>query len=179
VEYQVGDWALLRLRQRPAASLPRTSTGKLKSRFVGPYHVLEIINVVAVRLELPPGARLHDVFHVGVLKKFVGTPPATPSALPPTHNGAVVPVPAVVTAGLLARGIRQLLVQWQGEPAASASWEDYDDFRARFPGFQLKDELVFDGGTDVMCGRTYARRARDVRRGAERAARTQEGKASG
>jgi hypothetical protein len=31
----------------------------------------------------------------------------------------------------------------------------------------------------VMCGRTYARRARDVRRGTERAARTQEGKASG
>ena len=179
VEYQVGDWALLRLRQRPAASLPRTSTGKLKPRFVGPYRVLEIINAVAVRLELPPGARLHDVFHVGVLKKFVGTPPATPPALPPTHNGAVVPVPAAVTVGRLARGIRQLLVQWQGEPAASASWEDYDDFRARFPDFQLEDELVFDGGRDVMCGRTYARRARDVRRGTERAARTQEGKASG
>jgi hypothetical protein len=32
---------------------------------------------------------------------------------------------------------------------------------------------------DVMCGRTCARRARDVRRGTERAARTQEGKASG
>jgi hypothetical protein len=33
----------------------------------------------------------------------------------------------------------------------------------------------------VMCGRTYARRrrARDVRREAERAARTQEGQASG
>jgi hypothetical protein len=91
----------------------------------------------------------------------------------------VVPVLAVVTAGRLARGIRQLLVQWQGEPAASASWEDYDDFRAHFPDFQLEDELVYDGGRDVMCGRTYARRARDVRRGTERAARTQEGKASG
>jgi transcriptional regulator GlxA family with amidase domain len=73
------------------------------------------------------------------------------------------------------------LVQWQDEPAASASWEDYDDFRAQFPDFQLEDELVFDGGRDVMCGRTYARRsrARDVRREAERAARTQEGQASG
>jgi hypothetical protein len=30
VSYQVGDWALLRLRQRAASSLPRTTTGKLK-----------------------------------------------------------------------------------------------------------------------------------------------------
>jgi hypothetical protein len=29
VSYQVGDWALLRLRQRAASSLPRTTTGKL------------------------------------------------------------------------------------------------------------------------------------------------------
>jgi hypothetical protein len=53
VSYQVGDWALLRLQQRTASSLPRTTTGKLKPRFVGPYRVVEIINDVAVRLELP------------------------------------------------------------------------------------------------------------------------------
>jgi hypothetical protein len=173
VAYQVGDWALLRLRQRPAASLPRTTTGKLKPRFVGTYRVEEVINAVAVRLQLPQGACLHDVFHVGVLKKFVGTPLATPPALPPTHNGAVVPAPDKITAARVARGVRQVLVQWKDEPAASASWEDFDDFRARFPTFQLEDELVFDGGRDVMYGRTYARRrrARDVRRAADRAAK--------
>jgi hypothetical protein len=126
------------------------------------------------------------VFHVGVLKKFVGMPLATPLALPPTHNGAVVPVPDKLIAARMARGVRQVLVQWKDEPAASASWEDFDDFRARFPAFQLEDELVFNGGRDVMCGRTYTRRrrARDVRRAAERAmteqaARAQEGQASG
>ena len=121
------------------------------------------------------------MFHVGVLKKFVGTPPSTPPALPATHNGAVMPVPDKITDARLARGVRQVLVQWKDEPAASASWEDFDDFHARFPDFQLEDELVFDGGRDVMCGRTYARRrrARDVRRDAERAVRTQEGQASG
>lgn len=55
VSYQVDDWALLRLRQRTASSLPRTTMGTLKPRFVGPYRVVKVINDVAVRLELPLG----------------------------------------------------------------------------------------------------------------------------
>jgi transposase InsO family protein len=112
VSFQVGDWALLRLRQRAVASLPRSATGKLKPRYVGPYQVTELINEVAVRLQLPPGARLHDVFHVGVLKKFVGNPPAMPPLLPPLLHNVVVPAPARVTRARLARGVRQVLVEW-------------------------------------------------------------------
>jgi hypothetical protein len=110
--YLVSDWALLRLRQRAAASLPRTTAGKLKPRYVGPYRVTELINMVAVRLELPLGARLHDVFHTGVLKKFVGAPPDSPPVLPPIVDGAVASAPAKVLRGRLARGVRQVLVQW-------------------------------------------------------------------
>jgi hypothetical protein len=107
VTYEVRDWAFLRLRQRVAVSLRRTITGKLKPRYVGPYHVTELINDVVVRLELPPGARLHDVFHVGVLRKYVGSPPTTPSALPPLLNGAVVPEPARIA------GAGGSLVAWR------------------------------------------------------------------
>jgi hypothetical protein len=35
VYFQVGNWALLRLWQRTAASLPRSAIGKLKPRYVG------------------------------------------------------------------------------------------------------------------------------------------------
>jgi len=176
VSYQVGDWAWLRLRQRTVASLPRTTAGKLKPRYVGPYRIAELINEVAVRLELPPGARLHDVFHIGVLKKFVGAPPTSPPTLPPIIDGAVASAPAKVLRGRLARGVRQVLVQWQGELPESATWEDLDDLRAQYPTFQLEDELVFEAGRDVMYGRPYIRkrRARDIRRAHERAGRTQE-----
>jgi hypothetical protein len=57
-----------------------------------------------------PAARLHDVFHVGVLKKFVGAPPTAPPLLPPLLHGAVVPAPTKVTRARLARGVRQVLV---------------------------------------------------------------------
>lgn len=117
VAYQVGDWALLRLRQRTMSSLPQAASGKLKPRYIGPYRVEELINDVAVRLALPPQARIHDVFHVSVLKKFVGNPPPSPPDLPPIHHGVVTPEPAQVERARLARGVRQLLVHWRGEPS--------------------------------------------------------------
>ena len=69
-----------------------------------------------------------------------------------------------------------MLVQWKGASAASATWEDRDPFVAKYPGLQLEDELPLNGGRDVMCGKTYARRrrARDVRRVAERAAQARQ-----
>jgi hypothetical protein len=39
---------------------------------------------VVVRLALPHDARLHDIFHTGVLKKFVVAPPELPPELPPS-----------------------------------------------------------------------------------------------
>jgi hypothetical protein len=79
--------------------------------------------------------------------------------------------------------VRQVLVQWKGEPAASATWEDVDPFLAKFPTFQLEDELPLEEGRYVMMwGRTYTRRhrARDVCCAAERAGRVhEEGTVSG
>jgi hypothetical protein len=105
------------------------------------------------------------VFHVGMLKKFIGAPPALPPALSAIHNGVVIPEPLRVEQARLARGVRQVLVRWRGEPAESASWEDLDEFRIKYPDFQLEDELGLEGGGEM---------SRDVRRATERTAHTQE-----
>jgi hypothetical protein len=97
--------------------------------------VLEIINEVAVRLELPARARIHDVFHVGVLKKYHDTPPQATPSLPPLHHGAVTLEPTRAVKTRLARGARQVLIQWKDQSPASATWEDVDTFSAKFPTF--------------------------------------------
>jgi hypothetical protein len=121
VSYKVGDWVLLPLRHRAAASLPQATTRKLKPRYFGPYRISELINDVAVRLALPPRTRLRDIFHVGLLKKFVGNPPDVPPPLPAIHHGAVVPEPERVVRTRLARGVHQVLIHWKGKPAMSAT----------------------------------------------------------
>nr|AAL82656.1 retrotransposon protein, putative, unclassified [Oryza sativa Japonica Group]AAM18147.1 Putative gag-pol polyprotein [Oryza sativa Japonica Group] len=169
VSFEVGAWVWLRVRHRVPASLPEAVKGKLRPRFYGPYRVVAVINEVAYRLALPPGTRLHDVFHVGLLKPFVGVSPSAPLALPPIQHGAAQPVPRQVLRARLARGVRQLLVQWEGLPASATSWEDLDDFRNRYPSFQLADELLIEGGRDVMWGIPFRRRKQQAGLGAGRA----------
>jgi hypothetical protein len=113
------------------------------------------------------------LLHVGVLKKFIGTPSASPLSLPAIHNGAVILEPQHVKQARVARGVRQVLVRWCGEPTESASWEDLDEFRIKYPDFQLEDELGLEQGRDVMWEHTYRHR-RDMHRVADRVARDQE-----
>ncbi|XP_066375370.1 uncharacterized protein [Miscanthus floridulus] len=135
ITYKVGDWVLLHLRHRLVASLDTASMGKLKPCYFGPYKITEVINDVVVRVALPPRARLHDVFHVGLLKAWVGAPPTTPPPLLVIHNGAMVPEPERAVRMRLAHGVSQVLIRWKDEPVASATWEDLDSFIAWFPAF--------------------------------------------
>lgn len=105
MEFSVGDWVWLRILHRPTQSLVPGARGKLAPRFAGPFPVLERIGQVAYRLKLPDHARIHDVFHVGVLKPFRGTPPTTVPVLPPLHNGRLLPQPERVLAPASAAGL--------------------------------------------------------------------------
>ena len=156
----MGDWVWLRLLHRPTQSLVPGSRSKLGPKYAGPYQVLERIGAVAYRLQLPEGARIHDVFHVGVLKPFRGDPPASTPPLPPLQRGRPLQQPERVLRSSLRRGAWHILVQWANMPASEATWEPVEAFRATHPSFQLEDELFLEGGRDVMGGQTYQRRQR-------------------
>jgi hypothetical protein len=53
--------------------------------------VLAHIGSVTYHLQLPAKARIHDVFHVSMLKKFEGNPPESIVPLPPIQHGRVIP----------------------------------------------------------------------------------------
>ena len=83
----MGDWVLLRLLNCSTQSLEPAARKKLGPKFAGPFQILERIGQVAYRLQLPTNARIHDVFHFGVLKSFIGTPPTSTPPLPPLQHG--------------------------------------------------------------------------------------------
>ncbi|GJW57485.1 putative reverse transcriptase domain-containing protein [Tanacetum coccineum] len=69
LEFEVGDQELLKVS--PWKGVVRFGKkGKLASRYVGPFEILERIGFVAYRLRLPEElSNVHDTFHVSNLKK--------------------------------------------------------------------------------------------------------------
>ena len=70
IEYEVGDKVFLKIS--PWKKILRFGRkGKLSPRFISPYEILEGIGPVAYHLTLPLElAKLHDVFHVSMLRRY-------------------------------------------------------------------------------------------------------------
>jgi hypothetical protein len=144
VQYNVGDWVWLRLQQRKALGVTAAAPSN------GPYQILQRIGEVSYKLQLPPRARIHDVFHVALLKKFEGTAPSQVVPLPDILHGHVIPSLDKVVKARLNRGVWELLVQWVGRAAADASWEQLEEFKQQYPHIQLVDELFVREGGNVI-----------------------------
>ena len=69
-EFQVGEHVFIKVRAKKS-SLRLGSCAKLASRCCGPFEILSRIGQVAYQLALPPNLRVHNVFHISVLKKYV------------------------------------------------------------------------------------------------------------
>ena len=70
IEYKVGDMVFLRVS--PWRKILRFGKkGKLSSRFIGPYEILERIGPMAYCLALSLDlAKLHNLFHVSMLRRY-------------------------------------------------------------------------------------------------------------
>ncbi|TYK19810.1 Transposon Tf2-11 polyprotein [Cucumis melo var. makuwa] len=68
LKFKNGDDVYLKLRLYRQKSLARKQNEKLAPKFYGSYRIIEEIAEVAYRLDLPPKAMIHSVFHISQLK---------------------------------------------------------------------------------------------------------------
>jgi hypothetical protein len=131
VSFQVGDYVFLKLQPYRQKSISFRSSLKLSPRFFGPFRVLARVGAVAYKLDLPADARIHNVFHVSLLKKKWGpVVEDTVVTLPPiSAEEVLLPEPeAILDRRVIQKGKyrpkTEILVQWKGALPEDASWEN-------------------------------------------------------
>ena len=74
IRYKVGKKVFLKVS--PWKKVMRfRKNGKLSTRFIGPYEVIEKVGPVAYRLALPSDLeKIHNVFHVSMLRRYQSDP---------------------------------------------------------------------------------------------------------
>ena len=71
-EFEVGDLVFLRLQPYKHMYLKQQKKDtKLAPKYYGPYKILQSIGSMGYKLELPPSSRVHLVFYVSCLEKFI------------------------------------------------------------------------------------------------------------
>ena len=82
VQLAVGEQVLLCTK-----NIKLKGSTKLLPRWIGPFKVTECINVVAYRIDLPPVLKIHNVFHVSLLKQYKPGGRVQPPPLPEVIDG--------------------------------------------------------------------------------------------
>ena len=144
--FQVGDKVWLSTRNLTTTRPSR----KLDYRKIGPYRIIEKINNVAFRLQLPHTFQIHPVFHTSLLSPHIekDIPGRRTQPLPPVllENGPEWEVEELVDVRKGNRkGARgwEWLVRWKGFGVGDDSWETQEellrapealqDFYQRYP----------------------------------------------
>ena len=137
--FEVGDRVFLRISPWKGV-LRFGKKGKLSPRYIGPYEILDKVGPVAYRLALPPELdRIHDVFHVSCLRKYVPDESHVLNYVPAelgedlTFEERPVEILDRKEKTLRNKVIPLVKVLWRNQRVEEATWESEDDMRGRYP----------------------------------------------
>ena len=151
-EFTVGDWVLLKLYPYKQQSLAKKVNFKLAKRYFRPYQIVQRVGQVAYRLKLPPESKVHAVFHVSLLKPYIGPLSVSISNLPESPSS--IPRPAAIIDRRLreeqGRLSLKVLVKWEGQPCEDMSWVSWEILSSAFPEYDLEGKVLLDLGGDDM-----------------------------
>ena len=123
--------------------------GKLSSRFIGPFEILEKVGTIAYWLALPPSmSGVHEVFHVSMLRRYTLDPAQVMywGEIEVDTNETFEEGPVCIMDSrdqvLRHKTMRLVRVLWRHRGVDESMWEREDTMRATYP-FLFKDESMW------------------------------------
>lgn len=114
--------------------------GKLSPRFIGPFEILERIGELAYKLALPPAlVRIHNVFYVSMLRKYVHDATHVLSYEPLqlqddlTYEEGPSQILERKEHELRSKKIPLVKVSWRNHRTKNANWERDDELWVKYP----------------------------------------------
>ena len=139
LEFEVGDMVFLRISPWKGV-LRFGKRGKLSPRYNGPYRIVERIGEVAYRFELPYDLdRIHDVFHVSMLCKYIPDPSHVLTEQPMeiqenlTYEEEPVQILDRREQVLRNKTIPLVKILWRSHTVEEATWEPEAQMRSHYP----------------------------------------------
>ena len=139
LEFSKGDYVFLKVS--PCKGIFRFSKkGKLSPRYIGPFEILDRVRTTAYRLELLANlSRLHNVFHVSMLRKYLSYPSHVlffdPVDLREDLSYTEEPVQILDRKDQVLRTkvIPLVKVLWRSHSVEEATWETEESMRCDYP----------------------------------------------
>lgn len=118
-QFQVGTYVAL-----STMNLARRAKGatKLLPKIIGPFQVVEPIGEAAYRLLLPESMRIHDVFHVSLLKEWKSDTSVPPVSILMDKDDEQFEVEKILSHKGKGRS-RRYLILWKGTGPEESTWE--------------------------------------------------------
>ena len=120
--------------------------GKLLSRFIGPFEILERVGTIPYWLALPPSmSSVHEVFHVSMLRRYTSDPAHVVDwgEIEVDTDGTFEEGPVCIMDSrdqvLRRKIVRLVRVLWRHHGVDESTWEREDTMRATYP-FLFRDE---------------------------------------
>ncbi|KAM2967231.1 hypothetical protein FF1_027520 [Malus domestica] len=108
--------------------------GKLIPRYIGPYQITEHVDKVTYRLELPPElSKVHDVFHVSMLRHYISDPSQVIPHPDLTYDEEPLTILDWKDKVLRNMTVRLVKVLWMNHSMEEVAWETEDLMKEMYP----------------------------------------------
>ncbi|XP_055835173.1 uncharacterized protein LOC129903652 [Solanum dulcamara] len=114
--------------------------GKLSPRYIGPYQIVRKVGKVAYELDLPADLEaVHPVFHVSMLRKFVGDPSRVfpVEDIQVTEELSYEEQPVAIldrqVRRLRTKDVASIKVLWRNSNREEMTWEAEEGMKKKYP----------------------------------------------